>query len=138
MWTFSRSDYLHIFLIFLQADNDVPDESYIEEEEAINAPSAIYLFPDRLREKRSESNQGQGSSFAHICTEGCVVGVGVVVYWVPDWRFRSGSGSGYPSAKMPVSGQLMVWIWNPGSSQSWVQLFSNIVITVAITANFNF
>merc|ERR1712150_398891 len=44
-----------------QADDDVPDESYIEEEEAINSPDAgIYLYPNRLRVKRSESNQGQG------------------------------------------------------------------------------
>ena len=53
---------------FPQADNDVPDESYLEEEEeAINdTPAATtYMYPNRLQEKRSESNQGQGSSIAH-------------------------------------------------------------------------
>ena len=59
-----------IISFFLQADDDVPDESYIEEEEAINSPDAIYLYPNQLRVKRSESNQGQGSSFAHTGTEG--------------------------------------------------------------------
>ena len=60
-----------IISFFLQADDDVPDESYIEEEEVHNSPDAgIYLYPNRLRVKRSESNQGQGSSFAHTGTEG--------------------------------------------------------------------
>ena len=51
---------------FSQADN--PDKSYLEEEEeAINDTPATtaYMYPNRLQEKRSESNQGQGSSIAH-------------------------------------------------------------------------
>ena len=66
---FFFSIILQISLLFFpQADHDVPDESYLEEEEeAINDTPATtaYMYPNRLQEKRSESNQGQGSSIAH-------------------------------------------------------------------------
>ena len=66
---FLFSIILQISLLFFpQADHDVPDESYLEEEEeAINDTPATtaYMYPKQLQEKRSESNQGQGSSIAH-------------------------------------------------------------------------